>query len=467
MAERRSIEFCESITGMLVDGLNGTPYVAASLVFNEPNGPQIEVPYLDLLGESGLENAAEWFSSRNPPKNLLLISLDGNISAFDCRYSGHTVNYPRGIGIGKITPTELVLSNRDGDLSEPLIVKELRSYLDGLIEWTRYGAIKQTRDTDDQNRIKKVTIELSALDEISWRQGAATLRLASGWRIDPEHGSLTVSENVSLTSSFTEPRPVSEHLAEHRKVASLLSFIFGCAIYFRRHEVRDDSFNKKALDGRVLDTPFYQLISRSTVKEHAKPASHRKYLRSPLVDFNKMGAAGLECWAKNYKTWSRFIHPAVSALNRPGAILENLVVNAAMSMEAAGNLIGHVDGEAATYTRNGRATTATYMYRCLTRTGHDWSPICESTRGLAQAIANNYNTIKHYDRGSFPNVSETYLVATVMALVIRMIATRVACPEFSSSDLFGNRIGAFEYLIADFKNYGLTVSSAGDFVARP
>ncbi|MGW1315910.1 ApeA N-terminal domain 1-containing protein [Streptomyces sp. NPDC002426] len=466
MAARRSIAFGESITGMLIDGIDDTPYVAATLHLQETTGVQIEVPYIDIPGTSQFDGTAQWFESEQPPRNLLLTSLEGDISLFDCDYSGHTVNYPRGVGLGKVMPSSLVLHRRDGDFDAPLKVKELRSHIDGLIEWTHFGAIKRTSDTDDKNLVKKVIIEVSSLNETTWRQGAANMRLGSDWNLNPAPNSVTVNETVSLTSSFEEPQSIGVHLEEHRKVAALLSFIFGCAIYFRRHDVRDPQFSGKTLSGRVVESPFYQLISRSTVKEHAKPGPPRAGLDRPLAEFKTLDSKGLEQWAREYDKWDRFIHPAISALNRPGAILENLVVNAAMSMEAAGSLLGQVSGEAVTCRGSGKPTTATYMYRCLIEAGWDWSAVCKSIAGLARAIANNYNTIKHFDRGRFPDPTETYLVSSITALIVRMLAMRVARSDQSAADLFDQPIAEFERLKGEFRANGLIVDDTGSFVTR-
>ncbi|WP_147999324.1 hypothetical protein [Streptomyces sp. uw30] len=140
-------------------------------------------------------------------------------------------------------------------------------------------------------------------------------------------------------------------------------------------------------------------------------------------------------------------------------------MNAAMSMEAAGGLIGDVDGESATYSHGGRPTTATYMYRCLKKSGWDWSGICTSDTGLARAIANNYNTIKHFDRGQFPDPTETYLVSSVAALVVRMIAMRIARSDQGTTELFSERIHDFDRLKDEFEAYGVIVDDTGTFVA--
>ncbi|MFD4754423.1 hypothetical protein [Streptomyces sp. NPDC058426] len=463
MPKRRNFEFGEAVTGMLVDGVEDTPYVAASLHLDPESGARIEVPYIDIPGTSQFEATTEWFHSRRPPKNLLLTSLDGDVSLFDCHYAGHTVNYPRNIGVGKLRPTYVVLHRRDEDLNTPLQVREVKSQIDGLIEWTGFTSIKRRNESNDARLIKKVIYEVANSNHVTWRQNSATMTLKSDWLINPNTYSITLNDGVSLTSSYDEPQSIDVHLTEHRKVAALLSFIFGCAIYFRSHELRDPAFTNKTLSGRVIEQPFFQFLSRNTVREHGRPKPRPGSLRHPLASLERLNQNGLEEWSYRYDDWSRFIHPAVSALNRPGAILENLVVNAAMSMEAAGNLIGEVAEESPTLRSNGKPTTATYMYRCLIRTGWDWSEIGASPVGLARAIANNYNTIKHFDRGHFPDPVETHLVSSLTALVVRMLALRIAQPSLNAANLFGAHVHDFDRLKESFESAGVAVDEGGAF----
>ncbi|MEV3896122.1 hypothetical protein [Streptomyces anulatus] len=466
MAARRNINFGDSITGMLVDGVEETPYVAATLTLNEETGLRVAVPYVDELRESHNSTSA-WFEGEMPPRNLLLVSLEGNISLFGCKYSGHSVNLSYGVGVGKITPSEMVLGHRDGDHEDPLLVKELRSEIDGLRELTGFSSIKQSGVTDEEGRTKKVTIEISALQEMAWSQGSAEMKFASNWVLNPVQSGLAIDDGVGLVSRFPEGQSIDTHLREHRKVASLLSFLFGCPIYFRRHEVRDPRFAQKTMTERVVDIPFRQVVTQNTVKDHAKPVPPKRRLQNPLARGEVINGSALEAWSNSYEEWGRFIFPALSSLNRPGAILENLVVNAAMSMEAAGSLIGSVSGEADTYTPGGKPKTATFMYRCLVRTGWRWGELCDSVTGLAQAIANNYNTIKHFDRGEFPSQVETYLIGSTMNLVVRMLAVRLANPSDNTSVLFGDFIHDFEGLKEDFANHGLRVNDSGNFTAHP
>lgn len=92
-----------------------------------------------------------------------------------------------------------------------------------------------------------------------------------------------------------------------------------------------------------------------------------------------------------------------------------------MALEAAGQLIGLREGEEATWGR-GKPSTATYVFRCLDLLAVKWGDYISSDIGLARAIANNYNDVKHFDRGDFPDHEETYLVSSVNKLLVRLLA---------------------------------------------
>jgi hypothetical protein len=180
----------------------------------------------------------------------------------------------------------------------------------------------------------------------------------------------------------------------------------------------------------------------------------------------QIGAEGMRLWHENYDTWKRVIQPTESALSRPGAVLENIVISACMSIEAAGSLIGSVQGEADTYARTGRPTTATYVFRCLARLGLKWQEAAESVTGLARAVANNYNTIKHYDRGEFPDLIQTYLIGQVAMTTVRLLATNLIDP---SGQLVRNYEvdPSFGELKGEFEAQDIFIDSAGNFVKYP
>ncbi|GAA4375085.1 hypothetical protein [Agromyces bauzanensis] len=248
------------------------------------------------------------------------------------------------------------------------------------------------------------------------------------WRFAPrEDGYERVHEledNVVIESEWEQPRPFVDHLVEQRKALHLLVFLFGTALSFREHRVRDESIAARLMSGEIFEHPFVEVISARTIRERAQPIPSKDKLGRPLLVLEELGAEGLAEWASNYDAWERFILPAVSIVGRRHRFAEDIVMSTSMSLEAAGQLLGERPGEAATYHR-GRRTTATYVYRCLELLGIRWGDYIHSQVGLAKAIANNYNSVKHADRGSFPDHAETFLIGDVNELVVRLLAVRL------------------------------------------
>lgn len=79
-----------------------------------------------------------------------------------------------------------------------------------------------------------------------------------------------------------------------------------------------------------------------------------------------------------------------------------------------------MDGEEVTYTSRKKPSTSTYVLRVLADIGLDWSETAESLVGLARGIANNYNDIKHYDRGRLPEGAHSYLISRVTLMLVRL-----------------------------------------------
>ncbi|MGA5870690.1 hypothetical protein [Streptomyces cinereoruber] len=460
----KKLKHGDSVTGLIVDdGLPDTPYVAATLTYDEQSGIRLEVPY--MYGVEQFGHVEDWFTREQPPRNLQFATRDGIASLYDCRYAGHTMAFSSGFTLAFIRPQEVVSAVREGELSDPLKVRELSSELDGLPAWTRFKSIKHETGVNDEGRIQKVSITVEGQESTSWTQGDALMEMRTGWSTGSQGTAFNVSEWVSLNSAFTAPRPLSDHLREQRKVAAFLKFMFGRQVSFRRHQVRDDRFPEYSLAGDARSQlPLVDMITRRTFKEFASPKPETKKLH-PLVHFTEIGAEGLERWGTDYDTWGRFILPAASALSRRGDALENDVLSFSMSLEAAGSIIGAVAGEEDTLNKWGRPTTATYSYRCIASLGIDWKDIAQSPTGLARALSNNYNTIKHYDRGEFPDFTETYLVSEVLKMTVRLIALKIAHQGDELRKKAANRI------LADvkqaFHQQDLCVNESGAFVEAP
>jgi hypothetical protein len=466
MTSIKSLTPGDSLAGIMIDGVEGTPYVVGNLLFNEGRGIRVEVPYFEYVSTGQFDSAKKWFSEQVPPKNVLFVSNDGVLTLFDCRFSGYSAKPGLGIALGKIAPAEVVLKQREGDLGDPLTVKTIRSHFDGLAEWTNFSSIKDERVVDKSNLVKKVVVEIETTQSITWWQGAAKMTLSIDWSAKSPGGGYLVDEVVYLESTFRDPRPISAHLNEHRKVKTLVALVHGVMVYYRKHFVRDKRFPERAMSGKLRHFSFCELISQDTVQEYRRAKPDSKMLGEPLASAIEVGGPALRDWAERFEDWERFIYPALSSMNAKEVGLENSVVNASMAIEAAGNIIGPASGERETYSGANRPTTATFAFRCLSKTGVSCVGMANSRIGLAKAMANNYNTIKHYDRGQFPKPEETFLVQKVATLVVRLLALDLAGVDAEQSHFSFRKEREFSNARSSFNAFGLFVDRAGKFVAR-
>ncbi|MCF4121717.1 hypothetical protein L1785_12060 [Antribacter sp. KLBMP9083] len=422
------IDFGQSLAGLLVDGVPETPYVGATLRLDEKSGTLVEVPYLSYDGTGQFKHVSEWFDSRTPPQNLLFMSTEGPITLFGLRWGGHSEPSGMTAARGSIQVGEAALGARDGELSDPLTMQQVRSWVDGLNEWTRLSSVSKeiiSESDGSVSRIKGLTVTTETAVATAWPQGGANISLQSVWRSVQENDGRgrrhVIADDVVIESSFPDARPFSDHLTEQRKVANLLVLLYGQKIAFRRHQFRDPRYVTRVMSGEVIGKPFVEIVSEQTVRERVLPPPDPQDLRLPLADLAQIGADGMATWAENYDRWRRFILPAVSAMSRVGAFAEDIVVSTSTSLEAASVLIGHRDNEENTYHRN-KPTTATHVYRCLDVVDIVWPEHVGGKESLARAIARNYNEIKHADRGDFPEARESILVSKINTWLVRLLA---------------------------------------------
>lgn len=421
------LEVGDSMAVLLVDGVEATPYVGATLRMTE-NGVEVEVPYLPGFVVPQFAGVDHWFRQMSPPDNVLVHTREGNIVLYGCRWRGHSDAAGSRVGSGRFAATEALLNDRDSTLADPLTVKSCQSRADGLNRWSRMTAFASESTVDEQNRTMALDIRVEGPDPVEWSQGEATLRVRSTWTVghveDGYSRTHPIDDYVVFESEWDEPRPFVDHLVEQRKVLHLLVFLFGTALSFRKHSVRDETITTRTMDGTVRDHPLVEVISARTMRERAQPVSSKEKLGRPLLVLEEVGAAGLATWAANYEAWERFILPSVTIIGQQHRFAEDIVTSTSMSLEAAGQLIGERVGEDVTYGRGG-LTTATNVYRCLDVLNIGWGDYIHSQVGLARAIANSYNSIKHANRGAFPDRVQTLLISEVSELVVRLLAVRL------------------------------------------
>lgn len=419
--------FGESVAGLLVDGVDGTPYVGATLRMAPDRGVVVEVPYIGHDETAQFTHVGRWFRERVPPQNMVLRTPSGEVGLFGIRW--HASSIKSGVSLGTLRPSETLLGRCEAPLNEELKLREVRSRIDGLREWTRFMGVESEPEIDEHGLTQGLRVHVTSGGEVSWEQGDATMRLVTQWRAgapeQDEYGGLTIAESVVLTSEFPETRPFFDHIAEHRKVVALLTLLFGRPIHFRQHQASDEKIVSRSIGGNVLSRPRIDVISTHTVRDYEQPVPKRRDLNDALALLSDVGPEGLTRWHAQYERWERFIQPAVGVLGRRGAFIEDVVVSASMSIEAAGGIIGAREGEEPTLNDRRRPTTSTYVYRCLHLLRVKWGNLAPDYIGLARAVADNYNDIKHYDRGEFPDYEVTRVVAAVTQLIIRLLTLHV------------------------------------------
>lgn len=427
----------DTVPGLVIDNVEETPYVTGVLSFEELKGITLLVPFANNIAQFSAVKG--WARDGRPPSNLQLLTDRGRFTLYGCRTSGSTLNFGgNGFSTVKITPQEVVYKDRDGDFDDALEVTELRSRIDGLTEWTDMGATYYSFVGDEKNRVRKINVEVESPPPLVWEHADVTFELSTNWIVDEERPGFRVREWVCLTTKFETSRPCADHFAEQRKVVALLTLMYGQAAVFRHHDIRDDRFNAKVLTGKVYDVPFFEMVSENTVSDYWRALPGE--MKHPLATASEVGVEGLQRWMESFENWERVIQPSAGTLRRPESYVEDHIVNASVSLEAAGHIIGEVEGERESWSKAKRPnpTTATYVFRALAAVELDWSEVAASRLALARAIANNYNDVKHPERGPMPPAEHTYVAGKIALLVVRLLALRLMEPNMKLIKAFGD-----------------------------
>ncbi|GAA4375082.1 hypothetical protein [Agromyces bauzanensis] len=155
------LNFGDSLAVLLVDGVEETPYVGATLRLKEA-GVEVEVPYMPGFVVPQFDHVDQWFRRMTPPENVLVHTREGNIQLFGCRWSGHADAAGSRVGSGRFSATEALLHDRDGALLEPLTVKTCQSRADGLNRWSRVTAVSSEATRDEERRANALDVRVRA-----------------------------------------------------------------------------------------------------------------------------------------------------------------------------------------------------------------------------------------------------------------------------------------------------------------
>ena len=345
------LDFDESLSGLLDDGVEGTPFVGATIRIDRHKGLVVEIPYLLGTDNQQFEHVRRWFTSRKAPTNMELLTPEGCVSLFGITWLEHRESYGRAnASIGRLQPSVAVFDSREGSFEDPLLMDELYSWFDGLNDWSELTAVSVKPSVDERNIPYQLEFMLRSEPGVEWVQGDARMRIQPTWSESPESDGYQrkhiISDNVSIVSSFDSgSKCFEDHYREQQKVRHFMTFMYGRQLYFRRHALSDVQFSYTIGDGKDPIRPRVELVSSRTCAEFIRDVPSRSRSIDLLASLQTVEASGMKTWGEAYCEWERFILPSVNVLGREGVFMEDVILSTSMSMEAAGELIGECDGE--------------------------------------------------------------------------------------------------------------------------
>lgn len=427
---------CNEI-GIIYDGVEDAPSVVAMLHAAADSPPSVRMPYIspgffgDASGVEQFSTINEWFSTEKFPVQLSFDAGDLKVQLFGCRFSSKTESIMgTATSVGTMAPEVAIVSGDTADVAhrtEPLRLREMTSSIDTLLQWSGIRSTSFEYQRTKEGRVKSFAIRATTVEPVEWQSREAKLSVESYWKGTPGSAlsgkglegkhSASIESSTWLTSRFEEPRTVREHLTQQRGFVALLVLIYGAPIRFREHLTSDEPFGARS-----------HLVYAHTWREHHQELKNTNLYEQPVFRMTDIGVDGLNRWSGKDGRWDRAINPLLGLLQRDRFVVEDIAIAAMISLEASGEILGKVEGEEVTY-RKGRPITATRPYRCLSNLMLDWETMPFDQERLAKAMANNYNDIKHFDRGEFPEPEVTHALGNFALLVARLVVLNVASME--------------------------------------
>jgi hypothetical protein len=391
--------------GYLVDGRAETPHQAASLTYEEGRGAVLTVPY--ILGEPQFAATETWFMRRQDmPETLIFWDSDGYVTLTGLHWGGHSFALAAK---GRVVPTTVIFG-RPRLFSPDYRVRQLGSRLDGLQAFSRFTSLELNDRAEDADAV----VTLRPSEAVRWRHDGFSFAIRATVPWSGVYGqSFTATADSILESRCSKGRTVAEHVRAQWPLRALLILAFGSELSWRDHWVTDQKFPTWMLDGSTLHGHAMRVQTRRTVADFERSATKPSGYASALFHLQDLGSAGVKRWFRLYgdDVFRRAIEPLVEVINGASRFLEPQLLMTAMALEAMGH---YRDAQ-----RQPNRSVESQIKRCIDATGFDWSPI-GSTRGIAGALAQAYNDLKHVDRGRRPDGFELSLLTPLAVIIMRL-----------------------------------------------
>lgn len=446
--------------GRLFDGVDdAVPDQAATLTFDKQHGAELAVPY--WFEREGSRNpqylkAREWFDIDNTtlPRTLIFEDNRGYVTLTRTMSGGYS---GMDASVGKVKAEAAIFAHPRSHKDEYL-VREFMSNIDGLREFARFNPIRHEHEPGDNGRYQ-MTVALDANESVEWEVGDFKYKIQSNVAWHGVQGQSFVIEDANPYISTTSEggATIADHLSAHWAVRGLLSLVFGHKLAWRSHKLKDDEFPFWMMNGSDRGAYPVEVQLRSTVAQHREPAPQEGDFVFGLFRLSDVGVVGMRKWIELYadEVFKQAVQPAAEVINGASRFLEPQLMMLAISLDRFG------------YYRFGdkkRRPMHEHIVKCLEAAGLDW-PEIGSRIGIAKAISNVNNDLKHPDRESYPDTDVLAGVKELAEVVARAQLFDLLDVDDTHRQQFvtGNDVRNAVWI---FEDANLTVTDDGAFVRR-
>lgn len=434
------------------------PIQSATLMF-EDRGAELKIAYLFESATHDPEphqflRANAWFDLNNSdlPKTVLFADSSGWVTLSGARVSGALMgSFP----LGRVR-AQVLIFNRPRTIQDEYVVAEFMSTIDGLEAFAGFEPVKfdRHRKEDGGNRVEVV---VDASDSVTWIAGGYTYEIHANVSWTGQDGrSFDIRDSRPYLQTAREGgATIAEHYQAQLPIRALLMLAHGSPLSWRSHKLRDDEFPMWMLDGSDRGPYATDVVMEATVRQHKAEEPDSGAFVFSAFRLSDLGAVGLTKWIDLYSrhAFRRAVEPAVEVINGASKFLEPQLMMLAISLDRFGSFRFN-DGR--------RRAMYEHIEKCLEEAELEWTAI-GSRIGIAKAIANINNDLKHPDRADYPETDELAAVTHLCEIIAR---AQLFDLLDLNDELRGEFLGSNDARWASeaFTKLGMTITDEGKFV---
>lgn len=426
--------------------------VAATLVFDDA-GALLRIPYVRNPNSPGTDRfraVSQWFYHTDSaiPPTIIFTDTRGSVTLNGVRFAGSSGG---ALDEGRLR-AHTVIFNNPRTFKEEYRVGQVTSTIDGLQEFAGFRPVSlDVTRVEDRNR---VTVVVEADEHVDWEVNGVGYRVQANASWEGQEGTRFTIHNSAplLTTTIREGATATGHLQAQRPIRALLILAHGRPLFWRQHLLRDDEFPTWMMAGEPQPPSSIPVQLAATVREAERTPTPDRDLVSPVLSLSDLGPEGMSRWVRLYgeDDFRRAVEPVVEVLNGATKFLEPQLMMLAISLDRFG---------AHSFADGNRRPLFQTILRCIEQANLEWSSIGPRV-GIAKALANMNNDLKHPDRSSYPDGDALAVMVDLAKVVARsQLFPRLLVPEERRESF--RQWGDAASVTRAFRASGITVEESG------